>query len=191
MIRNMGSLFLLLLMNPIIYLVAKIIRAVVRAKDWSYFNRKFIRPWALENSNMNRFLQYFDSNYLVLSIMALINLKRLRLTSEYVFVDRFNSAFAVTWFSLQLIYPFAMCLVYGITLKRTKPFPDLKENEGKHVSVLLKIYKSNDLDWIRDHAYTKSRHQKLMNSYGYLLRDFDLKKIGKRLALATVFIRIL
>ena len=186
----MGSLFLFLFMLPIVLILSKIVKKIIPKSDWSCIARKSIRPWAVEQDSWNPIIQFFDSNYLCLTIMAQINLNSLRLSDEDHSVWRFNSGFALIWFSLQIIYPFGMCTLYSLKMKRSIPLPDLEKFEGKHPSVIYKKYNSDDIEWIKKHAYTKSKHQKLMSSYGYLLNDIDLRRVGKKMALLIVFVRI-
>lgn len=78
--------------------------------------------------------------------MALINAKDLRLSSDYVLADRFNSTFAVCWLITIVTFPLVMSALYSRNIKRIKPLPDLKNewNEAK----LKKIYKTADLEKI-------------------------------------------
>jgi hypothetical protein len=189
-IRNMGSMFLILFLNPIVYLIAKVLICFAPASTRNLVKKKLLRPWALQNLSLNNFIQFFDSNYMVLSLMAMINLKDLRITSEYLFVERLNSAFALTWLILQLAYPVFFCLLYCCKVKRAVPLPNFCELEGAAAKKLKRIYGSESTEWIKNYAYTKDRHRALMNKYGYLLRDLDLARLGKNMSILTVLVKI-
>ena len=124
MLKNMGSLFLLLLSIPFTVLIGAIITFIVPKQDWLLCCRNYVRPWGEEKQKWNNFILYVDQNYVVLSLMALINIKDLRLTSEYNFVERFNSAFALIWLIIQILMPIVMCLIYNRVIKRLRPLPN-------------------------------------------------------------------
>jgi hypothetical protein len=154
MVRNMGSMLLFMLVYPLITLLYYLITKMIHHKDRFFINRLYIRPWAvrgLKNALFNSAVDFINRNYIVLTMMSLINIHNLRLSEAYLMTEKVNSIFAIIWCTLSVCYPFVMCILYCVTVK-----------EGKK-------YKSR---------------------FDSLLRDIDVKRIGKKLAILTVLIQI-
>jgi hypothetical protein len=119
--------------------------------------------------------------------MSLINVKDLRLSSDYVLAERFNSTFALSWLITIIAFPLVMCFLYWRNIKRIKPYPNLRNdwNEAK----LKKVYKTTDLEEI-EKKYTVKKYEKMLAKYGGLIEDLDLKRLGKFLTMLTICVRI-
>ena len=121
--------------------------------------------------------------------MSMINLTDLRLSaSDHTASEIYNSLFALTWFVFALIFPFFIVGFYAKKIKLDRPLSNLRDNMT--IKQLKNTYGTVDIDEIRKNAYTVEKHNEFMEKYGILLNDIDIKKIGKNLALAVVFINL-
>jgi len=120
----------------------------------------------------------------------MINLTDLRFSaSDHTASEIYNSLFALTWFIFALIFPFFIVGFYAYKIKLDRPLPNLRDNMT--IKQLKTIYGTIDIDEIRKNAYTKEKHKKFMAKYGLLLDGIDIPKVGKKLALAVVFVNLL
>ena len=92
--------------------------------------------------------------------MALINITDLRLTSEFKFAERLNSAFAVFALVIMLSFPFVLCVIYSYNIKRIKPLP-MPKNEWDEKK-LKRVYKTTDLEEIEKSCYTVDKYEKMI-----------------------------
>jgi hypothetical protein len=75
------------------------------------------------------------------------------------------------------VLPFVIFTLYWIKIRHRRPLPDLK-NEMTLEDVEY-IYKSVDIEQIRIRAYTESKHEKFLRTYGILVENINLAEMGK------------
>jgi hypothetical protein len=188
----MGSIFIIIIAMPLVLiLVVALIKLCPkkcgRNVNWWYV---YVTPKLRTNLKdffFNGILEFLEHSYLVLLLMAMINIIDLRIGLSYNFVENLNSLLSVTWLIFSLLWPFAIVALYVKKIERAEPFPDLKDTMT--LSQIKSIYGHTDIADIQKNAYTESKHNKLMKSYGVLLSDLDLERSGKCLVLTAVLIK--
>ena len=133
-------------------------------------------------------ISYIDQNFSVLFLMALINVTNLRISSEYLFAERLNSIFALCAMVIMSSMPFVLSMLYYRNIKRAKPLP-LPKNDWNEKK-LKRIYKTTDLEEIEKNCYTIDKYEKMITKYGTLIKDLDVPRLGKKVTMLTIIVRV-
>jgi hypothetical protein len=79
------------------------------------------------------------------------------------------------------IFPFSILTLYCKQIKQAMPLPDL--HDDMEVEDLKYLYGTIDIEIILKNTYTNSNHQKIMQSYGALIKDLNIEKNGKNISI--------
>ena len=126
----MGSIFVIVLAMPIVVLIeiALINHCPCKCglKENCFY--KYVRPYLRKNLKdlfWNGVLEFLDHSYLVLLLMAQINITDLRVGQNYSFVENLNSLLSIFWLIFAIIWPILIVALYARRIETVEPLPDL------------------------------------------------------------------
>jgi hypothetical protein len=91
----------------------------------------------LHHAQWNSIIEYLSNNYMVLVMMSMINIYSLKLSADFLLVERFNSSFALICLFVLISFPLGMSLIYCRSIKSRRQVRKLPEPKQK--AYILKI----------------------------------------------------
>ena len=119
----------------------------------------------LHHAQWNSIIEYLSNNYMVLVMMSMINIYSLKLSADFLLVERFNSSFALICLFVLISFPLGMSLIYCRSIKSRRQVRKLPEPKQK--------------------AYIQK-----MSRVNALILKIDTQRLGRRMTAVTVFVTI-
>ncbi len=86
-----------------------------------------------------------------------------------------------------MIFPIVLLILYIVKIRSSIPLPDFKDEMT--VEDIMYLYNSNDIEKIKNNAYTKTKHQYFMNTYGVIIEGIKLDKLKKPMTFLIGFLK--
>jgi len=191
-VGNMGSMFLFMLITPVMTLFHFAVLRFCKEKPPCTSLKRSCRTRSqnyVDSLFWNGTIGSIDAGYIVLSLIAMLQVYFPRLGPEYTAAENFFTVLGILILIVNCLFPLAIALLYIVKLKSTKPLPDL--TPGLSDKDLEITYHTTDLDYIKTQIYKESDHKQFMEKYGILLEEVNQKKLGKTLSILTVLFTIL
>jgi hypothetical protein len=129
MIGNMGSIFVILILTPAFVLLQYILIKLIPSEGVCKYDlgfNKYVKPKLQANLKelfWNGVIDFLNQGYLILLLMAFINLRDVRLGLAFSFSENLNSSLAIIWTLIATIFPFIILVIY--CKKIETPLPEL------------------------------------------------------------------
>ena len=143
-IGNMGSMYLIMLAIPAFAILVKFIVCCFPYVKICNLDKKL--NGVLKGIFWNDVINYLDQGYMVLSLMAMINLTDLRLGFSATNGERYNSLLAIVLMIVIVSFPFVMAFLYYKKIEYSKPLPNY--HPDMKPAHLQQLYGTQDVEYI-------------------------------------------
>lgn len=115
---NLGSLLIFMFLQPASILIFVILLLAIPRMCCLKLRIRIRKQ--LDAMLFNDLIAFYDSNYLVLSIIGWIGMQDLRLTTDHLMGERLGSLSSICLFTFSLAYPCLVIVTYSCKLKSVK-----------------------------------------------------------------------
>jgi hypothetical protein len=107
---------MLIVIQPV-YMLALKLALFVLSKTTRFKWLRTLVEAKYKSIKWNGIIEFYNENYLVLSMIGWINMKDLRFGHSYTRIENFNSALGVTLFAFSFVFPVLTALVLYCNFK--------------------------------------------------------------------------
>ena len=196
-IKNVGSLFLIAVLQVTLSIILWLIR------ECKLFRCSVVIQGKLDSvadgTLWNGLLTFLSTNYLLFTIVCFIESDDLRFGSEYSATEKFCSFLAVLGMAGLVSFPIIIYCFYRVktnyidtAINKNQKILDCVTMNVKSTEETVKLEEKLQFDHYLFTQLLKSKqHQSFMKTYGALIEGLNIHRIGRKVTLITPIIDIL
>ena len=191
-VQNIGSLFFISMSQIAFSALLWITNRFKPFKSWDWLQSRLD---GMANETLwNGMIQFYANNYLLLSVVSLIESNSLRFGTEYFSTEKFCSLLAILGMIMSLGFPLFILILYLRKLRWVDPEKDRVKKvqflQSQHNNKQSKHANPSHLkkEYLTILLLQTKQHREFLQTYGSLIQGLRIQRLGPSLTVMTPLI---